>query len=753
MQNSDLNTIKKIAFLFCFFVFPFLSFSKGERRTKDFVAFSMKNAEKQIEEAIRNGNDFRKNLPEVYYLGGISKPWAVLYDERQKDWVLIGERDHENTALTLDDWVVALKARFLYPDEDPGVSIDPRIDSLADINQLVRFMGGISNTRFGEIAFEADWQMKKLGMNLLRFNHPEFKSSFDLTREYLKNANLYNWNISSRYWFFPILSNVTVVENVAILKSFKMGVFTEIMSAKINGETITDLQNFQYQPSETFAQLFTKHYSDLSEEYKVLKDLEGMTKLAALAKGLTETDSTPVFHFWLNDYKPAVVETPKEVPVLKQEDNELGYKVKGGVDIQALVQKFGKGDLNAFKEIVSFSRNNPSDLIWEFSIETNNGMPVGVKILSSSSDEESIYSYWQQANFLIKEEKYEAAITIFDEIISKRTSHTFYYERARAHFGNKNYDQAIKDLNESLAINQIYEPAYFLLGLSYYYNNQNVKALINFNESIRINPNYAKGYMGLGIVHARNDSLDQAIKAYSKAIELNPQNSTFHFLRATQLIDINEYEKAREDLNQSIKTSPNSFQPYYYLAKIASELDSAHLAIKYLDKVILYDQNDFRYFFLRGQSHRKIGMFKNAVSDFTACIQLSPPRNILIQAILNRADAYSMKGFDHNYNAIKDYSVLLSIDSTSSTLFTKRGHVYSKVSLYHEALKDFTNAIKLDADNLEAILEKALIHQKLGEKREALNLFRKYYDKTQNSPTNYTKYVKQRIKFLSKSLR
>lgn len=66
---------------------------------KTFVAYSMKVAQAQVEEAVRQGVDFRTKQPDLFYLGGITKPWAVVLDtkpvlsaaEGTGDWILVGE--------------------------------------------------------------------------------------------------------------------------------------------------------------------------------------------------------------------------------------------------------------------------------------------------------------------------------------------------------------------------------------------------------------------------------------------------------------------------------------------------------------------------------------------------------------------------------------------------------------------------------------------------------------------------------------
>ena len=111
-----MTTLKKISAIACLFIVTFLICrTTSAQETKTFVAYSMKVAQARVEDAMRKGEDFRKKQPDLYYLGGITKPWAVVLDTETNDWILVGERDPKSSILTLDDWVVALRARFIYP--------------------------------------------------------------------------------------------------------------------------------------------------------------------------------------------------------------------------------------------------------------------------------------------------------------------------------------------------------------------------------------------------------------------------------------------------------------------------------------------------------------------------------------------------------------------------------------------------------------------------------------------------------------
>jgi tetratricopeptide (TPR) repeat protein len=76
------------------------------------VAYSLKVAETRTQEAERNGVNSRQRMPDIWSLGGITEPVAFVMDRQGGDVILVGERGSSRGALTLDDLVVALRARF-----------------------------------------------------------------------------------------------------------------------------------------------------------------------------------------------------------------------------------------------------------------------------------------------------------------------------------------------------------------------------------------------------------------------------------------------------------------------------------------------------------------------------------------------------------------------------------------------------------------------------------------------------------------
>ena len=97
----------------CTFGIILLAFTFSDVLAAEYVAFSLRVAQKRIV-STPMGKDYRKLHPEVFTLGGITKIRGLVYDRKNEDVILVGERDPERSILTLDDFVVALRARFIH---------------------------------------------------------------------------------------------------------------------------------------------------------------------------------------------------------------------------------------------------------------------------------------------------------------------------------------------------------------------------------------------------------------------------------------------------------------------------------------------------------------------------------------------------------------------------------------------------------------------------------------------------------------
>lgn len=537
----------------------------AEVETKTFVAYSMKAAQTRVEAAVKAGADFRKKQPDLYYLGGITKPWAVVIDSKNSDWILVGERDPKSSILTLDDWVVALRARYNHPDKDPGVTIDPhhcdeclkagKKDGCSHFTrQDVRFFGGIENTHFGKVCYEADWLMKKIGLGLETLPVESLKSYTSLLVEQTRRTGVANTNVGSRFWFYPLVSRVNVFPDVALLDKFQMGVFTQVQYAEVDGKPVTDADSFQDYPSQGFSRSFTDNYDAAAETREVLSTLCGLTRLAALGKGVVQMKAKPSLDYYLTGYQPEVATTPADAQVLKVEDAKAGLSISGGVNLMALAVELRSGDPSALTKLAIATRPSSDAVVWAFQMETQGGRPVGIAVEDSGADPSQVGPLFAQGRFLCKQKHYDAALECYDKAakLSPQLAESAWIAKGEAYFDAGRDEDAVRCYDTALQLNPTSTLALKFKGSTLGAMGKPQEGLACFEKALSMDSSDAHGMVGKAMILIDLNRRPEAVALLDKTLMLSSSLGYAWGFRAVALAEMGEYEQSLASFDKAL---------------------------------------------------------------------------------------------------------------------------------------------------------------------------------------------------------
>lgn len=570
LPRRDTLRLPHLVYVF-FFIISALSAQRSHAlETKTFVAYSMKAAGEIVRKALDAGEDFRTKHQAIYDLAGITRPYAVVFDSISNDWILVGERDPQSPALTLDDWIVALRARYIYPQEDPGVTIDPvptssncaklreTPDCFAWKHQVVRFFGGIGDSAFGETTFKADWLLKRLQFGLENIPNGLLPNYFSLALAEFRNERHQTTSIVNRYWFFPIQNRVNIIANdLVVLDKFKIGVFNETLYAEVDGRAIDQKHDFFYRPSKEFTQAFTDHYDSIAAIYQPIGRLRGLTQLAALAKGVTAVRNAVLNRFWLERYPINHVPAERRLDVLHVEDNSHTFRLSGGAELLALVIRFKSGDASAFRELILKSRPEQNSISWTFTVHTDQGAPVLVTLPNQQAPDTQIDALYAHAAFLLRMHRPTDAIENFSRVIElDSTFAEAYNDRGVAYRSIGELDLARQDYEKAIQYDpQLFAP-HLNLGVVFLWKHEWSSASESFRHTITLSPFLSAAHNNLGIALKQMGDLKGATSAYSRAIEISPGDPVPYYNLGLTFMLNGQIEKAISQFRKAVEYDP-----------------------------------------------------------------------------------------------------------------------------------------------------------------------------------------------------
>jgi tetratricopeptide (TPR) repeat protein len=240
-------------------------------------------------------------------------------------------------------------------------------------------------------------------------------------------------------------------------------------------------------------------------------------------------------------------------------------------------------------------------------------------------------------------------------------------------YSNENWNAAIASFTDALnqGQNQVSaKDVYYYRAQIYMRLDQYDLALSDLNQAIALDPNFAMAYNNLSVLYGVKGDLGLAISNIDRAIALDPENADYHNEKGTLYLAFGQYRESVPYYDQAIlldSTEPSYFKNRgiaYYWSNIQD------LAFQDLNQSIkLYDRQgvptdtseaeDFaRALVYRGTINRQLKHYSRALQDFNRAISLKPD---YANAYHSRAAVYyDMRDRSH---AIEDLNTAISLST------------------------------------------------------------------------------------------
>ncbi|HTP35441.1 MAG TPA: tetratricopeptide repeat protein [Candidatus Acidoferrales bacterium] len=171
------------------------------------------------------------------------------------------------------------------------------------------------------------------------------------------------------------------------------------------------------------------------------------------------------------------------------------------------------------------------------------------------------------------EKNYSGAVQSFTRALALRPDQIpWLMARAEAYEALGSPNNALKDYQGCVRVDQKYSPAYVKIGVIYQTQNRFADAQKAYESAIAADPKQVFAYnnMAFGLAE-RKERLDDALKFANKAVELEPQAPQYRDTLAWVRRARGELDQAARLLEQVSATNPPQGEFYYHLGIVYSE--------------------------------------------------------------------------------------------------------------------------------------------------------------------------------------
>lgn len=201
----------------------------------------------------------------------------------------------------------------------------------------------------------------------------------------------------------------------------------------------------------------------------------------------------------------------------------------------------------------------------------------------------------------------------------------------------KDYQDAIKYLNQAIELDNTIATPYLIKGYSYLEGGDTSRAIKNFNVAIDKDPDNHDAFMQLAFIYnSRNIPL--AKNYFENAIKVAPASTEAYYGLAMYYQNNLEVDKALETYENLIDIDPNHVRAYYNLGWLnLVYLENFESARDYFSQVIELKSDYADAYYNRGYSNELMGDYAAARKDYKKTMDIHPNYEKAIEA-LNRLD-------------------------------------------------------------------------------------------------------------------
>lgn len=387
----------------------------------------------------------------------------------------------------------------------------------------------------------------------------------------------------------------------------------------------------------------------------------------------------------------------------------------------------------------------------------------------------------EKGNQALAAEKFDDAIQAYTEAIQlDPKNYVLYSNRSAAYAKAGQYENALKDADETIALNSSWPKGYSRKGSALSYMQKYVEAFEVYQKGLEIDPNNAA--LQQGQAEIRNAVLSQLMKGQpmdvddastpstpkpeppkSKKDEPKPaedENLPENVKLARKCKDLGnaaykkkDFEEALKHYNEALQHDPTDITYYNNIAAVYFEQKNFEECIKQCEKGIEVGRENRADFKLIskalsriGNAHKKLEHWNLAKTFYEKSLSeyRTPEVKTLLSEIEKKikeeelkayvdpalAEEEKEKGNDFfkkgEYStAIKHYTEAINRNPDDPKLYSNRAACYTKLAAFDLGLRDCETCLKLDEKFIKGWIRKGKILQGMQQPSKALSAYQK----------------------------
>lgn len=293
---------------------------------------------------------------------------------------------------------------------------------------------------------------------------------------------------------------------------------------------------------------------------------------------------------------------------------------------------------------------------------------------------------------LLNLDKDDEALKILEKLFEKSPGHAEYYAlNGQILVKNKDYKEAIDQLNQAIENDSLLSHAYYYRGIAKANLNDLTGAADDYTKAQEIDKSNIDALKEGTSLYVKLANYEASIENYNKILELDPKNIDAFMQRGNFKMKIGDYNSAIADFSQVINLSPDNGNAYFERGKAYGQNNSFTEAAIDFEKSYSLKYKQPSSLYNSGLAWLRMQKADKAKKSLESCIKITQENEYI-------DDSYQLLGtlelMQNNYlKSITYFDKAIKTNPANLNSYYNRGLAYGYLKEYQKALDDLNFCI------------------------------------------------------------
>jgi tetratricopeptide (TPR) repeat protein len=310
---------------------------------------------------------------------------------------------------------------------------------------------------------------------------------------------------------------------------------------------------------------------------------------------------------------------------------------------------------------------------------------------------------WEQGENLYRQKKFMVAIQKYDEAIKVLSPFPYpsaYFSRGWSHYSLNQYERAITDFTTALNQRQPALQVYKIRSLAYYQIKDYDSALKDVEEVLKVDTSDANLYLVAGDIYRMKNNDKDALSAYMKAAEFQPNNADLQYFIALLHSKSGDFvPQGIAALNAVQKGTKYQGEAWLLLGDSLQKSKKYSEAVEAYERALSAKPTMIELYATLTQLYYQMNRLDEAIKTAQQGLKVNPEEGVLY---ISLSWYYSL--LDKNQEAIAAARQAVRILPQQPMGYTNLCRAYKDIKQYDLAIKTCNDALALQPNDGETYL-------------------------------------------------